>query len=453
MKFKKLIEKTLISSDKRTLLIKKNIVGSFGLKLIVIALDFFIVPLTLSYLTQTNYGIWLTINSMIRWFNLFDLGISHGYRNQLSIALANDDLLMAKKLTSTAYGIIGAVCLALIGVSLLIVPMINWNWILNTDSISGYQLVSIVQVVLVCFSITLVLKILTSIFLAKQMPFYAKLYETIAKIATFGGILALVYWTREDLFLYVGLASVIPLLTLLAFNLLFYKHAYRSLKPSVKTFDKELIHDIMGLGLRFFFIQLGATMLFLTDNLIITNLFSAAEVTPYEISKKYFSLVLIVFAIIIQPYWSAITEAYNRNDLDWIRKSIKSLLKIWKMGALVSLILLAFFYPFLGIWVGDKVTVSFALALQWTLFVILQTNNNIYTFFLNGTGKVALQLVTGVISFFINIPLSIFFAKYLGMGSAGVLLATNCSILMYIIVRQIQYHKIINNRAYGIWNK
>ena len=221
MIFKKIL-KNILKLDKRTLLIKKNTIGSFGLKLIVVALDFFIVPLTLSYLTQTNYGIWLTINSMIRWFNLFDLGISHGYRNKLSIALANDDLLMAKKLTSTAYGIIGVLCIVLVGMSILIVPMINWNWVLNTDTISDHQLTSIVQIVLGCFSITLVLKILTSIFLAKQMPFYTKLYETIAKIVTFGGIFILVYCTKEDLFLYVGLVSVIPLLILLGFNLFFF---------------------------------------------------------------------------------------------------------------------------------------------------------------------------------------------------------------------------------------
>lgn len=451
MIFKKIL-KNILKLDKRTLLIKKNTIGSFGLKLIVVALDFFIVPLTLSYLTQTNYGIWLTINSMIRWFNLFDLGISHGYRNKLSIALANDDLLMAKKLTSTAYGIIGVLCIVLVGMSILIVPMINWNWVLNTDTISDHQLTSIVQIVLGCFSITLVLKILTSIFLAKQMPFYTKLYETFAKIVTFGGIFILVYCTKENLFLYVGLVSVIPLLILLGFNLFFFNKSYHSIKPSFKTFEKHLTNDIMGLGIKFFFIQLGATMLFMTDNLIITNLFSAAEVTPYEISKKYFSLILVVFAIIIQPYWSAITEAYHRNDLDWIRKSIKSLIRIWKIIALASVILLALFYPFLEIWVGDKVEVSLALAIQWTLFVILQTNNNIHTFFLNGTGKLSIQLMTGIVSFFINIPLSIFFAKYLGMGSAGVLLATNFSILLYIITRKIQYHKIINNKAYGIWN-
>ena len=94
-----------------------------------------------------------------------------------------------------------------------------------------------------------------------------------------------------------------------------------------------------------------------------------------------------------------------------------------------------------------------AIATKWTLFVILQTNYNIYTFFLNGTGKISIQFMTGIVTFFINIPLSIFFAKYLGMGSTGVLLATNCSILLYIFTRQIQYYKIIDNKAYGIWNK
>jgi O-antigen/teichoic acid export membrane protein len=449
----KKIKEKFNTSDSRTLLIKKNIIGSFGLKLIVLALDFLIVPLTLSYLTQTNYGIWLTINSMIRWFNLFDLGISHGYRNQLSIALANNDLLLAKKLTSTAYIIISMISGILVVISFVMIPFINWNWILNTDSITNIELTLIIQIVLICFSFNLVFKILTSIFLAKQMPFNSMLFEAIAKTVALLGIFMIATFFKDNLIYYVSIVSIIPLTTLFVFNLIFFNKSYKPLKPSFKTFEKERVNDIMGLGIKFFFIQLGATMLFMTDNIIIINLFSPAEVIPYEISKKYFSVLLVIFAIIIQPYWSAITESYERNDIPWIKKSIKSLNKTWLLFSFCSIMMLLVFYPFLKIWVGDKIIVPFALILQWCLFVILQTRNNIYTFFLNGTGKIEIQLITGLISFVLNIPLSIFFAKNMGLGSSGVLLATNFSILFYIIIRQIQYNKIINNTAYGIWNK
>jgi O-antigen/teichoic acid export membrane protein len=447
------IKDIFFSSDSRTRLIKKNILSSFGLKFITILLDFLLVPLALSYLTQTSYGIWLTVSSMINWFNLFDLGISHGYRNKLSIALANNDLSLAKTLTSTAYVVIGVISGLLLVFSFIIIPLIDWNWVLNTDSITNKQLVLLIKIVLICFSFNLVLKILTSIFLAKQMPLYTKLVEVISKTFIFIGILIISSFLKENLVFYVSIVSIVPLTILFIFNIFFFNRSYKSLKPSFKNFEKRRIKDIMGLGIKFFLIQLGATMLFMTDNIIIINLFSPAEVTPYEVSKKYFSILLIVSAIIIQPFWSAITEAYEKNDIPWIKKSIKSLNKIWFIYVLCSIIMVLVFYPFLKLWTGDKILVPISLVIQWSLFIILHTRNNIYTFFLNGIGKIRIQLITGLISFGMNIPLSIFFAKHLGLGSSGVLLATNFSILFYVIIREIQYHKIINNRAYGIWNK
>lgn len=55
----------------RSSLAKRNIIGSFGLKFFDIVFEFALVPLSLSYLTQTSYGVWLTIYSLINWFNFF----------------------------------------------------------------------------------------------------------------------------------------------------------------------------------------------------------------------------------------------------------------------------------------------------------------------------------------------------------------------------------------------
>ena len=53
----------------------------------------------------------------------------------------------------------------------------------------------------------------------------------------------------------------------------------------------------------------------------------------------------------------------------------------------------------------------------------------------------------------INIPLSILFAKYLQLGSAGVILATALCLMPVLILARIQYHRIINKTAKGIWNE
>lgn len=447
------LKKYLQSDDERTALIKKNIVGSFGLKVIDIAIGFLLVPLSLAYLTQTDYGIWLIISSMVNWLNFFDIGISHGYRNKLAVALSNKDFELAKIYTSTTYVIVGflSVLIAVIGIA--VIPFINWSRALNTEAIHNDTLTLVMLVVVISFSIQLSLKIITSVFLANQLPFFSNLINAITKVVTVVLIAVLILFTEGNLYFYAIIFSLAPLLVLLGSTIFFFNKKYSAYSPSLSYFDKTKIKDLMGLGIKFFILQLGATMLFLTDNIIIAHVLTPADVTPYQITLKYFSVVLVSFSIIITPYWSAITEAFNKNEYDWIKKSIKTLNKIWGLGVLLSLVLFALFYPVLKIWVGDDIDVPLLLAIQCLAFVILQTKNNIYTFFLNGTGKIVVQMLTGILTLVINIPLSIYFAKYLNLGSAGVLLATNCSIIIYIVTRKIQYHKIINKTANGIWAK
>ena len=56
----------------RTLQAQKNIVFSFGLKGIGIIISFLLVPLTLNYLNASEYGIWLTLSSLMTWINYFE---------------------------------------------------------------------------------------------------------------------------------------------------------------------------------------------------------------------------------------------------------------------------------------------------------------------------------------------------------------------------------------------
>lgn len=447
------VNKFLQSGDKRTALIKKNIVGSFGLKMIDVVIDFLLVPLSLAYLTQTDYGIWLIVSSMVNWLNFFDIGISHGYRNKLAVALSKKNYELAKTYTSTTYVIIGLISLIMALLGSIIAPYVNWTQVLNTNPAYRETLDLVMLVVIISFAMQMSFRIITSIFLANQLPFYSNLINVIIKVTTITCIAALTFFTKSNLYYYATVFSVVPLIVLFISTLLFFNKKYKAYRPAISHFDKTIIRDLMGLGIKFFIIQLGATMLFLTDNIIIAQVLSPADVTPYQIALKYFSFVLVIFAIIITPYWSSITEAYDKNEFEWIRRSISSLNKIWMGGVVITLILFALFYPVLKIWVGNDINVPIFLAIQCAIFVTLQTKNGIYTHFLNGTGKIFLQMLTGILTLLINIPLSIYFAKYLNLGSAGVLLATNCSILIYLLTRKMQYHKIINKRDNGIWAK
>lgn len=79
---------TLSSGDERTIKVKKNILASVLIKGVDFLVYLLLVPVTLGYLNQYEYGIWLTLSSILMWINSFDIGLGNGLRNKLSEALA-----------------------------------------------------------------------------------------------------------------------------------------------------------------------------------------------------------------------------------------------------------------------------------------------------------------------------------------------------------------------------
>lgn len=85
--------KKIFKGDKRSALLKKNIAGSFFIKGWNCIVQLLLVPLTLNCLNQYEYGIWLTINSILIWIDQFDIGLGNGLRNKLAESIAQNDKL------------------------------------------------------------------------------------------------------------------------------------------------------------------------------------------------------------------------------------------------------------------------------------------------------------------------------------------------------------------------
>ena len=95
------IRNILHSNNQRTALLKKNILGSFVIKGWNCVVQLLLVPITLNCLTQYEYGIWLTINSVLVWIDSFDIGLGNGLRNQLTKSIAELDMERGRRQVST----------------------------------------------------------------------------------------------------------------------------------------------------------------------------------------------------------------------------------------------------------------------------------------------------------------------------------------------------------------
>lgn len=100
------LKKKLLSGSERTVLIKKNILASSMLRVISIVISLMVVPVTINYVNSEQYGIWLTLSSIIAWLSYFDFGFAHGFRNRFAEAVAKGEHVLARKYVSTTYAVL-----------------------------------------------------------------------------------------------------------------------------------------------------------------------------------------------------------------------------------------------------------------------------------------------------------------------------------------------------------
>lgn len=431
--------------------ILKNIFASFFIRGCSIAISLFLVPLTIRYVNPTQYGIWLTLSSIIGWFGFFDIGFGNGLRNKFTEALAKGEHELARVYVSTTYAILGIIIGIVLVLFCCINPFLNWVKILNAPSSMGRELTILALIVFVFFCLQFILQLITTIITANQQPAKAAFFNLLGSVFSLIVIFILTKTTSGNL-IYLGLAlGCTPVLVLTSSSLWFYTHEYRKYAPSLKLVNFSYARNLMTLGLKFFMIQIAFVILYETSNIVITQLFGPAQVTPYNIAYKYFSVVPMVFSIVLTPFWSAFTEAYVKKDEQWIRNTIRKLQKFWLLFLAGALLMLALSAKVYQLWVGSLVQVPFLLSASIFLYVMINAWCMIFSMFLNGVGKLKLQLYSSLFGAIVNIPLAIFLAKQIGI--AGVVLSTCILGLFSAVWSPLQYRKIMNNTASGIWNK
>jgi len=453
MLIKQTITNFFTKGHERTIKAKKNIAFSFVLKAINIATGLVLVPLVLNYLDETRYGIWLTLSSLVMWFNFFDVGLGHGLRNKLAASQAEGEERLSRKYVSTTYAGLAIISTGFFALFLLTNIFLDWSKILNTTVVPKSELNLLAIIVFGFFALRLVFKLILSVLLANQQPAMRDLIQTSGKVLNLIVVFILLQTTTDKL-LYLGITySASPVLLLLLFTIILFAGKFKHIAPNYKFVDFNLFNDLFRLGGKFFLIQIAAVILYTTDNMIITQLFSPADVTPYNIAHRYFGVLMMGFTIIVAPFWSAATDAYTKGEFGWIKRSVRKLVKIWVFVAIALLIMLIFSNKVYHIWLGDKVTIPFVLSAAWAFFIAMQSLNTIFIQIINGTGKVKLQMIIGSIAAVVNIPLSILLAKYFEWGVSGVIGATITTQVLAFTFYQIQYRKIINNNLTGIWAK
>jgi len=435
----------------RTASIIKQIGFSSIYKVFSILITFFLVPLSISYLGSEKYGVWLTIFSFIGWFNIFDFGIGNGLRNKLTIALSSNNTKLAKTYISTAY--FGMLLIMLFLIILFSVPFsfIHWEHVFNYSA--NESLGQLIAIVYIIFSINLVIRMISIIYYADQKSSVAGLMNLTGQIIIFVSIYIAMHFSNASLTLYGSIVIGSNMMVYLIASFIAYFGKYKSIRPNIKYFKKEHFKDILSLGGKFFLIQIAAVMIYSTDNFIINYFFGGEEVTIYNIAFKYFMFATMGMNIILEPYWSAFTSAATHEDNEWIKHSIKNLLKISAIASLFVICMIFISDQAYLLWVGKNIQVPLFLTILLAVKTIINLFMQPITMYINGVGKIKLQLYVGITAAIINIPLSILLSVNFGLGVPGIIIASIMVSILGIAIYPRQLYKLINKKAEGIWNQ
>ncbi len=439
--------------NERSLQAKKNIVGSLLIKGCSIAIGLVLVPLTINYVNPSQYGIWLTLSSMIAWISFFDIGFTHGLRNKFAESKARGDKELARIYISTTYYYIGIIFIGVWVLLLTINQFISWHVLLRIPETLEREVSRLAILIFSYFCFQFIFRIINTILIADQYPAKASLIDMLGQLLSLVLIFLLTKLATGSI-LYLGIAvGIAPTIILLAANFFFFNTKYKEYKPALRFVKKKYAKDIMKLGIKFFVLQIAALIQFETALFLIANNFGTAEVTNYNIAYKYFSILQMGFMILVTPLWSGVTDAYNSGDIDWIKNAIKKYLFLLIPFVVTGFVMLLVSEKVYELWIGKNVVhIEFIISLLCFIFFSTGMFASIFVFVINGIGALRIQFFTAILGSIAFFVLSLLLIKYFQLGVKSIIIASIVTNVFGYIIAPIQVYKIFYQKSKAsIW--
>jgi O-antigen/teichoic acid export membrane protein len=298
-------------------------------------------------------------------------------------------------------------------------------------------------VVVICLAANLPLGVVRHVHQGLQEGFVNSLWESAGRVLGLAGLLLMIRLQAGLAWLALTLAGAVSLALLLnSLELFAYRRPW--LRPRWGNYHRASAKKLLHTGLFFFLLQMGVTLIYTSDNLIIAHFLGPAAVTQYAIPYQMFSIALLIFNAIFWPLWPAYSEAMARGDLAWVQKTLhRSLIMILLSIGLVSLFLVVFGNQLLLYWVGSKISPSLSLNIGLGLWMVVLTFGSALSLLLNAANIFRFQIMLIFLTVTVSLIMKSVLVQYYGIP--GIIWST---IIAYAIIYIVPSYSYINKKFY-----
>jgi O-antigen/teichoic acid export membrane protein len=393
------------------------------------------VPLTLKYLGNERFGLWMTISSVLAMAAFADFGVGNGVLNTVAKAYGKDDDEGIRKAVSSGFAVLNAIASLLLLLFFAIYRFVSWgNFFHVVSPLARTEAGPALAVFAICFALNISMDVVQRVQLGLQQGYRYGLWQLCGSLLGLIGVVAGIWFHVGLPTLVVAIAGA-PILATALNAVHFFGFVRPDLRPRLRLVSRDVISQIARLGGLFFVLQLVVAVSFSADNFIIARTLGAVNVPEYSIPQRLFALVTMLSAMLITPLWPAYGESISRGDMTWVRRTLRtSLLTVLTISSVVSATLLLLSSRLIHWWVGPRIHPPFFLLLGLAIWTVLNCCGDALGAFLNGASVIRFQVMVASIFGAGCLVSKIFFVRHHGV--TGVPWAT---IITYLLLNALPY--------------
>lgn len=334
------------------------------------------VPLTITYLGDERFGLWMTIASFSGLLTFADLGLGTGILNTVARANALDDKVVIRRCVCTAtYMLVGVATLILLALAGTW-PFISWSEMLNAKTaLAVAESAPAFAIFVILFAANLPLGVIQRVQMGFQEAFATNMWQSLGSILALVGVLSFSHFQLGLPWLILSLCGG-PVLAAALNTVIEFAVRRPWLLPRLNGADLNTARTLLKTGTVFVGIQALDAVALLSDNFLIAHTLSPAAVTVYAVPFRLFSLTSSVPMFVLLPFWAAYGEALARGDHKWIASALRRTTWVGLLlAALVPLVLLVSGQGIITRWTRGQVQVPYTLlaAMAFSSFLVSAT--------------------------------------------------------------------------------
>ena len=394
------------------------------------------VPLTISYLGNVRFGIWMTLVSTISMLGFLDFGVGSSLLNLVAHAAAADPPDRLKNVITH-----GLFILLLLGAALmlLLLALAHFIPILRMFHVSSphSRLRTAAYVLAVLIGLSLPMTGLLRVFWGLQRAYLYYILISVGRLASLAFLFILSHLHAHIYELLLATYGMQLLFTLPLLLVLIWENLVGI------SLDSGFLHDARQLlrqGILFFILSIGGAVAWDSDNIIIAKIMGAAAVAVYAVAVRLFQIVELSLQTVNNPLWSAYADAYAQGSRHFLRHTLTRSLWVTFAAAFLGLgLLVSFYHPLIRLWIRQAVVLPQALVLAMAVWFLLRCVGNAFAMYLNGIRRVRIQVVVVTAFCALALPLKFYLTSVAGLS--GIVWASVASYLICVFIPYVTFYR------------